>query len=216
MFLPHTTQQEREKNRKLECIIITHLQLCRPSIFDCCIYAAAEFIIIVIIIIIIGAATTVSTVTRAINWRLFRRTNNNSITNVRYRFADMTTSWCNTPHANNQVCCVAFTSAGFTIQLKRAHTRAIEHLTQHVLPLSRWCDTPKIILKTPLPRRHKDKDKKKYHKRHYIASRWSPCWSSTAAGGIIRKSVVLRFFWHPTFVHTTRVGRESAISPSSN
>ena len=85
-----------------------------------------------------------------------------------------------------------------------------------VLPLSRWCDTPKIILKTPLPRRHKDKDKKKYHKRHYIASRWSPCWSSTAAGGIIRKSVVLRFFWHPTFVHTTRVGRESAISPSSN
>ena len=86
----------------------------------------------------------------------------------------------------------------------------------HLLPLSRWCDTPKIILKTPLPRRHKDKDKKKYHKRHYIASRWSPCWSSTAAGGIIRKSVVLRFFWHPTFVHTTRVGRESAISPSSN
>ena len=85
-----------------------------------------------------------------------------------------------------------------------------------LLPLSRWCDTPKIILKTPLPRRHKDKDKKKYHKRHYIASRWSPCWSSTAAGGIIRKSVVLRFFWHPTFVHTTRVGRESAISPSSN
>ena len=57
---------------------------------------------------------------------------------------------------------------------------------------------------------------KKYRKRHYIASRCSPCWSSTAAAYTIRKSVVLRFFWHPTFVHTTRVGRESSISPSSN
>ena len=85
-----------------------------------------------------------------------------------------------------------------------------------LLPLSRWCDTPKIILKTPPPETAQRQRQKKYRKRHYIASRCSPCWSSTAAAYTIGKSVVLRFFWHPTFVHTTRVGRESSISPSSN
>jgi hypothetical protein len=37
-----------------------------------------------------------------------------------------------------------------------------------------------------------------------------------AAGGIVRKSIVLRFFWYPPFVHRTGVSGELSISPSSN
>ena len=91
-----------------------------------------------------------------------------------------------------------------------------EYFKKYLLPLSRWCDTPKIILKLLLPETAQRRRQKKYRKRQYIASRLSPCWSLTAAGGTIGKRVFLRFFWHPTFVHTTGVGRESAISPSSN
>ena len=68
-----------------------------------------------------------------------------------------------------------------------------------VLPLSRWCDTPKKS-KSPPPETATRQRQKKYRHRRHIASRWSPCWSLTAAGGIIRKSIVLCFFWYPSFV----------------
>jgi hypothetical protein len=70
-------------------------------------------------------------VTRAINWRLFRRTNNNSITNVRYRFADMTTSWCNTPHTatTEYVCHLHF--SWFHIACLLHHAAQPHHSTSH-------------------------------------------------------------------------------------
>jgi len=58
-------------------------------------------------------------------------------------------------------------------------------------------------------RPHPNKDKK-YRHPHHIASRCSPCWSLTAAGGTIGKSIVLCFFWYPGFVHTTGV---SGLAP---
>ena len=61
-------------------------------------------------------------------------------------------------------------------------------------------------------RPHPNKDKKYHHRRH-IASRWSPCWSLTAAGGTIGKSIVLCFFSYPGFVYTTGVSGNTSIFP---
>ena len=52
--------------------------------------------------------------------------------------------------------------------------------------------------------------------RRRISFRWSPCWSSTAAAGTIGKSIVLCFFWYPSFVYTTGVSGDMSILPSSN
>ena len=84
---------------------------------------------IAIIIIIIDATTTVSTVTRAINHRLFRKTNNNSITNVQInRFADASTSWCNTPHTATTSMLLCHLHCWFHIACL-LHTYADSHTT---------------------------------------------------------------------------------------
>ena len=63
------------------------------------------------------------------------------------------------------------------------------------------------------PRPTTPKQSKKYRHRRHIASRWSPCWSLTAAGGTIGKSIVLWFFSYPGFVYTTGVSGNTSILP---
>ena len=54
---------------------------------------------------------------------------------------------------------------------------------------------------------------KKYRHQRQIASRWSPCWSLTAAAYTIGKSIVLCFFSYPGFVYTTGVSEVASILP---
>ncbi len=64
----------------------------------------------------------------------------------------------------------------------------------------------------PPTRPHPNEDNKYHHRRH-IASRWSPCWSLTAAAYTIGKSIVLCFFSYPGFVYTTGVSEVGSILP---
>ena len=48
-----------------------------------------------------------------------------------------------------------------------------------------------------------------------LSSRWSPWWNLTAADNTIGQCIVLRFFWYPVLVCSSRVCGESSILPSS-